>query len=163
MPFKIAEALTSGLIDSGTIQTLNPGPTYTDYPERFNVEAKTSKDGGVVLQYPPNDARVRHWIWENYKFDIPKYDALYNTLLNLHSKLRLTASPPKNEYVFLYEDVTEEFSPLAYAGGVWDESNDFVRVKVVAVTREVRKSGGKATYDITRLSFVISDPNWNGS
>jgi len=163
MPFKIAEATAGGLINSGTIQTLTPGPTYVEYPERFNVEYKTSKDGGVVLQYPPHDARVRNWVWENYKFDVPKYDALYNTLLNLHSKLRLTASPPKSEYVFLYEDVTEEFSPLSYGGSTWDESNDFVRVKVIGVTRDVRKAGGKATYDATRLSFVISDPNWTSS
>jgi hypothetical protein len=159
--FRIASADLNGIIDSGTIETLSPGPTFVEYPESFDNNPVVSQDGNVVVQAPIKDSRPRHWVWQNYKFDIPRYDALYVKLYNLQTKLRVGASPAKSEWVFLYEDVTDELSTRAWGGTEWTKSPAWVRVKVFNVTRQIRRSGGKVTYDDTRLSFIIDDATWN--
>lgn len=161
MPFQIAEADLTGVIDSGTIYTLYPGPTYVDYPPRFEHNVRVSRDGNPIIQAPLSDGRVRKWVWQRYRFDTPRYTTLFNKILNLQYKLRLLATPAKSEYVFLKEDVSENLSPLAWGGGVWAESDGWIRVKVTNVTQNVAHQGGKVIYEETVMEFVIADPTWN--
>jgi hypothetical protein len=161
MAFQIAESQTGGIIDSGTIATLSPGPTYVEYPTKFDNTIRFSKDGNPTIQAPLKDARVRHWVWRRYRPTVPGYENLFSQLLQLQYKLRLTEDTPKPPWVFLKEDVSENFSPLQFSGGTWSVLDDFVRVKVVDVTQNVARQGGIVIYEETRLSFVVDDSNWN--
>jgi len=161
MAFQIAEADLNGQLDSGTIATLSPGPTFVRYPERFEHTLHVSVDGNPAIQAPMADGRVRSWVWRRYRYDTPKYEGLYNQLLNLQYSLRLKATPSKNEHVFVKEDVTENLSKLNWTGSVWEHLTDWVRVKVTNVTQNVAEQGGKVIYEETKMDFVISDTNWN--
>lgn len=160
MSFQYAEADIDGLIDSGTITTLSPGPTYVEYPDtRFETTVHISADGNPVTQASMKDSRTRKWIWARYRPIVPRYEDTFNDLLQLHYKLRLNAS--KSPWVFLKEDVTENFGKLVYGGGVWSFTADFIRVKVIDVTQNVAPQGGTVIYGTTELTFVIDDAAWN--
>ncbi|MBU8921010.1 MAG: hypothetical protein KOO63_04225 [Bacteroidales bacterium] len=161
MGFYVAEADSAGLINLGTASLLTPGPTYPDYPNRFETTTHVSQDGNVVVQAPLKDERIRHWVWKNYRYTVNRYPALFSQLLQLHYKLRLQEDTPKSPWVFLKEDVSNNFGKLEFAAGVWTLNEDYIRVKVVDVTQNVAHEGGNVKYDETRLSFVIDDNTWN--
>lgn len=93
MPFFIAESDLAGLIVSGTIVQLSPGPTFVDYPEKFANEIRFSKDGNPIIQSPLKDSRPRQWIWTRYRDSVKGYISLYNQLLNYQYKLRTKFFP----------------------------------------------------------------------
>jgi hypothetical protein len=162
MAFQYAEADINGIIDSGTMTTLSPGPTYIEYPDtRFINTTHVSRDGNPVVQAALKDGRIRSWVWARYRPTVPRYDELFEEILQLQAKLRTNEDPVKSEWVFLKEDVTENFGKLNFSGGIWSYVADYMRVKVIDVTQNVASEGGIVRYDITRLTFVIDDDNFN--
>lgn len=159
--FWIAEADASGNIVMSTATRLNPGPTVVRYPERFNVETKSSKDGTHIAKKLLKDGRIRSWVWKRYKSTIPKYDTLYNRLLNYQYKLRQKSSPAKSQYVFLRETESGNFTKRVWTGNQWIETEPWVRVKVIQVNRSPSEQSGPAVYDETELVFIVDDANWN--
>ena len=161
MAFYYAEADGDGLIDSGTMTELSPGPTFPRYPERFNTTVHTSRDGNPVTQAPLKDKSERHWVWEGYKPTVPGYTNVFEELLQLQYKLRLTESPPKSPWVFLKEDVTENFGKLVFGGGLWTFSADYIRVKVTNVSQNVSPQGGVVRYGDMKMTFYVDDATFN--
>lgn len=159
MGFYIAQSYTNGLMNSGTIELLSPGPTYVDYPPRYAHNVLISVDGSAVIQAPLADGRTRSWVWERYRIATPGYLALFNKLHNLQYKLRISAS--QSPYVYLKEDVTDNLAKLSWDGDSWEHVNDWVRVKVTNVTQDVASQGGPVVYGATRMEFVIDDSSWN--
>jgi len=161
MSFSVAEADTFGNIIPSTAAVLSIFPTYTIYPDRFDNVVRTSKDGSIIIQTPTKDSRTRKWIWRNYKTTVPKYNALFQQLLNYHYKLRITATPPKSPWIFVQDTDTLNFGTLSWNGTVWVETPQFFRVKVVQVTQNIAQQAGYPTYAETVFEFYIDDPNWN--
>lgn len=160
MPFKIAESTASGQINSGTIVTLRPGPTFVSYPEKFEANIFTSKDGNPIIQHPLKDGGVRSWVWVNYRNYVPGYTNLYNQLLQLHHKLRINAG--KSPWIYVFDDESANLTRFTYNGSKWVETETWVRVKVSNVTQNLARQGGPAKYDETRMDFLIDDDSWNG-
>ena len=161
MSFWIAEADTSGNIASGTISLLNPGPTFVRYPEKFTYETRHAKDGNTIIQIPLKDGRERSWVWTRYRSSVPKYDTLYNELLNYHHRLRETSTPAKSPWVWVKDTESGNLTYKEWSGGTWIEVETWVRVKVIQVTQNIAQQGGFAVYDETILTFVIDDNVWN--
>lgn len=160
MGFQYALADANGLMDSGTIATLSPGPTFTEYPtEQFKTTIHVSVDGNPVTQSFVKDDRPRKWVWQNYRETVPGYTSMYNSLLQLHYKLRLLAGD--SPWVFLKEDVTDMFGKYEYAGGTWSFTSGWIRVKVIDVFQEIRQRGGRVVYDTSGITFVIDDSTFN--
>lgn len=160
MPFQIAEADANGNIMSGTISTLIPGPTYVDYPEKFNNEVRYSRDGNPIIQSPLKDGRPRTWVWKRYRSSVPKYDNLYNQLLNYQHRLRETSIPPKSPWVFVKDTESGNLTFKQWNGTKWIEVETWVRVKVAKVTQNIASQGGPAVYEDTLFTFVIDDTSW---
>lgn len=161
MPFFVAEANLDGTISSGTISQLSPGPTYVDYPERFSNEVRTSKDGFAIVQAPIKDTRPRTWTWTRYRSSVPKYDNLYNQLLNYQYRMRQSASPLKSQWVWVKDTESGNLTYKQWTGTKWIEIETWVRVKVTQVTQNVAKQGGMAVYETTDFTFIVDDPAWN--
>ena len=158
--FWIAEADANGNILMSTAQRLNPGPTTVRYPDRFIAELRHSKDGTTVPKGLIKDGRLRSWIWKRYKSTVPKYDTLYNRLLNYQYKLRQKASPAKSPYVYIRDTESGNLTIRFWTGNHWIEIEPWVKVRVVQVNR-VPAAGGQTVFDETEFSFVIDDNNWN--
>ena len=161
MPFYIAESDLNGAIMSGTISQLSPGPAWVDYPEKFTNSIIYSRDGNPVVQSPLKDGRPRTWIWKRYRSSVPKYDALYNKLLNYQHKLRETSFPPKSPWVWVKDTETGNLTFRQWDGTKWIEVETWVRVKVTMVTQNIAQQGGHAVYEDTLFTFVIDDPAWS--
>lgn len=161
MGFWVAEADSSGAIMSGTIIQLVPGPTYITYPDKFTNEVRYSKDGNAIIQTPLKDGRERVWVWKRYRSTVPKYDTLYNTLLNYHHRLRETATPAKSPWVWVKDTESGNLTYKVWGAGKWTETETWVRVKVVQVTQNIAQQGGYAVYEDTLFKFVIDDSVWN--
>lgn len=168
--FQYAEADSNGLIDSGTITVMRPQPSEVSYPESFVVNPKVSRDGNPIIQLPAKDERERTWIWKDYRAKLAaspdsafyaRYETLFNNLLNLQYHVRLSKVPPESEFAYLYEDETGELDKLTLSAGDWVRTSDFVRVKILQVSRTTASRGGSVIYPQTILTFVIDDPNWN--
>jgi len=159
MTFQIAGADLLGNIDSGTIATLSPGPSYVEYPSFFDQEGTVQSDQRVVVQGPLVDGRERTWVWADYRHNILSYDTWYNQILNLQYDLRENAGLHAN--VFLKEDVSLGLFKLVQSGAVWLREAFFVKAKVTDVSRQVSNKGGHAKYDTTSLKFTIDDTTWN--
>lgn len=161
MPFSIAESDATGAIMSGTISVLSPGPTFVTYPERFVNEIKTSKDGFAIVQAPLKDTRPRSWVWKRYRSSIPKYDNLYNQLLNYQYRMRQSAIPAKSQWVYLKDTESGNLTFKQWNGTKWIEVETWVRAKVIQVTQNIAEQGGPAVYETTELRFIIDDPSWS--
>lgn len=161
MGFWVAEADANGAIMSGTILQLSPGPMYVTYPDKFTNEVRYSKDGTPIVQTPLRDGRERTWVWKRYRSSVPKYDTLYNNLLNYHHRLRETASPAKSPWVWVRDTETGNLTYKTWSAGKWVETETWVRVKVIQVTQNIAQQGGFAVYEDTLFKFVIDDPVWN--
>lgn len=159
--FFIAEADSVGNINSGTITQLIPAPSFVEYPPRFNNVVKFSKDGSPIVQAPLKDGRPRTWVWKRYKATIPRYTNLYATILNYQYKNRQASIPAKSPWVYVKESESGNLTYKNWNGTSFVETSDWVRVKVTQVTQNLGQGGGQATYDETRLEFVIDDPRWN--
>lgn len=157
--FQVAGANLLGIIDSGTITTLSPGPTYVTYPDYFNQQGIVLSDQQVVTQRPGKDGRERIWVWEGYRHNILNYDTWYNQILNLQYDLRENAGLHAN--VFVKEDVSLGLFKLIESGTVWLREAFFVKVKVIGVSRKVSGRGGETKYDTTSMTFIIDDDTWN--
>ena len=161
MPFHVAEADSLGLIMSGTMVQLVPGPTYVEYPPKFTNEVRFSKDGAPIVQSPLKDGRPRTWIWRRYRSKVPGYDALYNRLLNYQHRLRETSTPPKSPWVWIRDTESGNLTYKQWDGTKWIEVETWVRVKVTLVSQNIAQQGGPAVYEDTVFQFVIDDPAWN--
>ncbi len=159
MAFQIAGADLLGNIDSGTIATLSPGPSFVSYPPFFDQRGVVASDQRVVTQRPAKDSRQRSWVWEGYRYDVLSYDTWYNQILNLQYDLRVEAGLHPN--VFLKEDVSNGLIKWVEDGSVWVREAFFVKTKVIDVFRQVSSQGGEAKYDSTSLTFTIDDDTWN--
>ncbi len=159
MTFQIAGADLLGNIDSGTIATLSPGPSYVEYPPFFDQKGMVQSDQRVVVQGPLRDSRERKWVWEGYRHNILSYDTWYNQILNLQYDLRENAGLHAN--VFLKEDVSLGLFKLVQSGTVWLREAFFVKAKVTDVSRQVSNEGGHTKYDTTSFTFIIDDLTWN--
>lgn len=161
MPFSVAEADINGLIQSGTISQLIPGPTYVTYPEKFTNEIRFSRDGSAIVQAPLKDGRPRTWVWKRYRSSVPRYDTLYNQLLNYQYKLRETSTPPKSPWVWVRDTESGNLTYKQWNGTKWVEVETWVRVKVTSVTQNIAQAGGPAVYEETLFTWTIDDPVWN--
>ena len=161
MPFYTAESDTAGNIQSGTITQLNPGPTWVEYPDKFDNEVRYSKDGNSIIQSPLKDSRPRAWVWRRYRQSISKYVSLYNLLLNLQYRNRITSPAAKSPWIYVKDTETNNLTYRQWNGTKWIESEDWVRVKVTQVTQQIAAQGGQAVYDETKFTWVIDDPRWN--
>lgn len=161
MPFSVAEANLDGSINSGSISVLTPGPTYVTYPEKFVNEVRFSRDGSAIVQSPLKDGRPRTWVWKRYRSSVPKYDTLYNQLLNYQYKLRETATPPKSPWVWVKDTESGNLTYKQWNGTKWIEVETWVRVKVTSVTQNIAQAGGPAVYEETLFVFTIDDTVWN--
>lgn len=159
--FFIAEANLDGTINSGTINQLLIGPTYVEYPDRFVNEVRTSKDGYSIVQSPLKDTRPRSWVWTRYRSSVPKYDTVYNQLLNYQYKMRQSSTPVKSPWVWVKDTETGNLTYKQWNGTKWIEVETWVRVKVIQVTQNIARQGGYAVYDETRMTFSIDDATWN--
>ena len=159
--FQYAEADLNGLIDSGTITTLSPGPSYPEYPTRFLNDPQSSKDGNPIIQVPLADDRPRRWTWARYWGTVPGYTQLYSDLLQLQFNLRLKETPAKSEWVFLKEDVSNNWGKLEFSGGTWTLNEDFIRVKVIDVSQNVASHGGIVQYTDMYIEFLVDDSTFN--
>src|SRR5258706_10143399 len=144
MPFFVAESDLNGAIQSGTISQLVPGPTWVSYPDRFVNEVRVSKDGAVIVQAPLKDMRPRSWIWKRYRSSVPKYDTLYNQLLNYQYRMRQSAIPFKSPWVYIKDTESGNLTFKQWNGTKWVEVETWVRVKVTQVTQTIAEQGGPA-------------------
>jgi len=160
MPFSVADSDLLGNIIPATTVILNPGPTYVIYPDKFDNVVRTSKDGSIIIQTPSKDSRTRKWVWRNYKTTVPKYNQLFQNLLNYHYKLRIGQTPAKSPWVYVQDTETLNLGTRTFSGGVWTESNTLWRAKVVQVTQNIAQQGGYPTYAETIFEFYIDDPNY---
>lgn len=161
MSFSVAECDLSGNLLPATAAVLSIAPTYVLYPDKFNNVVRTSKDGSIIIQTPSKDSRTRKWVWRNYKTTVPKYNALFQQLLNYQYKLRINATPPKAPWIFVQDTETLNLVSRTWNGTVWVEAPQFFRVKVVQVTQNLAQQAGYPTYSETIFEFYIDDPNWN--
>src|ERR1041385_1492730 len=126
MPFQIAESNSLGQIMSGTIITLSPGPTWISYPDHFYNTVKTSKDGNAIVQVPVKDARPRRWVWSNYRSSVPKYNDLFQQIINFHYKFRQNQG--KSPWVYIRDTESLNLGYINLSGTTWVEaSNDFIQ------------------------------------
>ena len=157
--FQVAGADTFGNIDSGTITSLSPGPSFVQYPEYFDQTGIVTHDARAITSRPIRDDRKRSWVWQGYRHNVLNYDVWYNQILNLQYKLRLDASLHAN--VFIKEPISKGLFKLVESGSVWLREAFFVRVKVIDVTQRVAKAGGHVKYETTTMNFIIDDNSWN--
>jgi hypothetical protein len=158
--FWVAEADLNGNILMTTAVRLNPGPTTVRYPDRFAMEVITAEDGTTTVKGALKDGRVRSWVWKRYKSTVPKYDVLYNKLLNYHYKLRQKSSPTKSPYVYIKDTESGNLTIKSWSTDHWVETEPWIRVKILQVSRDIAP-GGRTLFEETVFSFVIDDQQWN--
>lgn len=73
----------------------------------------------------------------------------------------IVPDPNPPGWVFLKEDITNNFNKLVLSGQTWTEQPDFIRVKVISVTEKLSQRGGNVKYDSVEMAFYIDDDNWN--
>lgn len=142
-----------------TTLKLAPQPTEVDYPERRNVNVKSSKDGSAILQRPLRDSRPRKWVWVGYNPLIATYENQWTTFQTLDAKARAEAGLNPVIYIWENDSVEGGFDRLSsgtdpdptYSNVIW------TAVKFVQVTRKSRKGGGLTKYDESIIEFVIED------
>jgi hypothetical protein len=156
--FQVADALPSGVIDSGTETEFLIHPTYVVYPDKFITVPNPGESGPVIIHRPLKDPRERQWVWVGYRPDSIGYSDLYIQLLNLVTKLREAAGKTIN--VFLKENVSANLTFFSWDGTVFQEVSDFVRVKVTDVAQRVTNPLGRPRYETT-MTFIIDDPNYD--
>lgn len=159
MGFHFAYATSAGLINSGSMTDLHPHPVTVDYPSTFEKTTLKSKDGNAIIQRGSVDTRTRKWVWPAVTLTTPRYAKLFETLLTLQVSVRERSSA--SPWVYLKEDVTNNFNKLVLSGQTWIEQSDYVRVKVISATEKLTRKGGNVKYDSVELVFYIDDDTWN--
>ncbi len=161
MGFSFAHADSGGLIDSGTITAIHPHP-FPEYPTTFENTSLASRDGQAIIQSGNADTRVRRWVWNRVNLSTPGYARLFEKILALQVSLReQTPVSDSPGWIFLKEDITNNFNKLVLSGQTWIEQPDFIRVKVISVTEKLSQRGGNVKYDSVEMAFYIDDENWN--
>lgn len=156
MGFIIRTRLTEG--GPTTDIVVRPHPSSVEYPERRLFSREETPDGATIIQRPLIDTRPRKWIWENYRSNIPGYEALWQQLLTTDYRYRLQNG--LYPYVEIWEDETG-------AGGFERYEEDgvtklFTRVKVVQITRnEVRAGGNYPVFENSVFEFHPSDSSYS--
>ena len=143
-------------VDESSKLQLIPGPVAVEYPNAPLGTTLETADGRVIVQQPSKDGRQRAWIWNNIPAWLPAFPALWTALERTRSRYRLEAG--LSPYVYLYDGETKELSKATgWAANAVTRTEDWVRCRVLGVTRTVRP-GGDVVYSEVRLRFVIDDP-----
>lgn len=136
--------------------TLFPGPTGVEYPPRRIVNTRTGPDGNVVVQRPMRDDRMRKWVWNRYRDNVPGYHTMWPILEALEYRTRLEANKPP--HVEIWEDVTLAGGFGKLTGGV---TRVWTKVKFLQVHRTMA-SGAGSIYEESYIEFIIDDVTYTG-
>jgi len=153
--FWISPALSNGNRDTGTVYLLSPSPTYVDYGERL-VKSVRESEGRAIKQFSLINPKPKSWVWSNYTYSVPLYDAQYALLESLQEHVR-TEIASGSAYVYLKETVTGMFGYYSSSGTL---VQDWVRCRILYVDRDIETAGGSVRYPKTELVFTIDDPNF---
>lgn len=154
--FWVCDANTDHSRNDATQTLLTPGPVGVEYPTAPAGVTLETVDGRVVVQQPSKDGRQRQWVWQNLPAWLPSFPTLWTALERTRSRYRRQAG--LSPYVYLLDAETHELSKTtSWTSGNVVRSDDWVRCRVLGVTRQVR-GGGDVVYSEVRLRFVIDDP-----
>ena len=121
--FWICPALADGSRDIGNEVLLDPKPTYPEYGERLNYTLHES-EGKTIKQRSLRNPKVKKWVWEKYRSDVPKYEDQYWTLFNMqeHILYYVNSGSP---YVYLKENVTDGLTIYnSGTGNLWQTGSN---------------------------------------
>ena len=122
MPFYFSKASSAGTRLNSSDTLISPAPTYVTYPEEALGQILETADGIPVFQQGNKDGRVRRWVWQGYRENVPGYPALWNNLLSLRAR-HLKEAGAVTPYVFLKETDTkrlrrrDRYTGTATSGG----------------------------------------------
>jgi hypothetical protein len=152
--FWIANVDESGDIDEETAFKLEPGPTAVSYPpERISYTTQQSDDR-LIKQMSPRNPKERKWIWKGYSPNITAYETQYADLINLqeHVLVYVSSGLP---WVYMKDDCTDGMNVYSVASGTL--VSQWVRCRILNVSRVPREEGGPLRYETTTITFTVDD------
>lgn len=151
--FYLSPALENGNRNTSVEIVLDPHPTYVRYGDRI-ITTRHETEGKLIVQRSTHNPKVKEWVWENYRPNVPRYENQYKTLFGYQQHIVASGAP----YVYLKEEVTGMFG--TYNSGTHGIDAAWIRCRIINVDRTIREDGGKLKYPKTIMEFTIDDTSY---